>query len=55
MNFFITSGQVCATYANSAGPTQTPQNEASNQGQYCLLTGNSIEYIVKMKTFTRKP
>ena len=32
-----------------------PQNVASDQGQYCLLTEISMENAVKMKTSNRNP
>ena len=37
------------TYAESADPVQTPQNVASDQGQYCLLTGISLKIQLKWK------
>ena len=43
------------TYANSAGPDQTPQNAASNQDLHCLLTGMSIQNNIKMKSTSDTP
>ena len=46
---------VSGYYANSVDPVLMPQNAASDQGQQCLLTGISIQNIIKMKTSTGNP
>ena len=43
------------THANSTDPVQTPQNVASDQGLYCLLTGISMQDMINGKTFTSDP
>ena len=42
-------------YANNADTVQMQRNAVSDQGLHCLLTENSMENTVKMKTPTRKP
>ena len=40
---------------NVAEPDQTPQNAASDQVHYCLLTVHSIKIGIKMKNTAQQP